>query len=74
VPPLNRCPDRPDASTGRLLSYRGQSTQLTVLVHWVHNPVDAGILADHGVLWVDQDDLEVLVRGILVDPVRVENP
>jgi hypothetical protein len=48
-----------------LLSCRGQSTPLTVLVHWVHNPVDAGILADHGVLWVDQDDLEVLVRGIL---------
>jgi hypothetical protein len=38
------------------------------------NPVDAGILADHGVLWVDQNDLEVLVHGILVDPVRVENP
>lgn len=27
-----------------LLSSGGQATQLAVLVHWVHDPVDAGVL------------------------------
>jgi len=57
-----------------LLACRRQSSQLTVLVHRVHDPVDARVLADHCVLRVDQDDLEVLVCRVLVDPVRVQNP
>ena len=36
-----------------------------MLVHWVHNPVDARILAYDSVLRVHQDNFEVLVSGIL---------
>lgn len=56
-----------------LLAGSGQTTHLTVLVHWVDDPVDAGIAADGLVLWVDKDDFVVLVRAVLVDPVAVEN-
>ena len=38
------------------------------------DPVDAGIFANDLVLRVYKDDLKVLVGGVLVDPVRVENP
>lgn len=47
-------------STGLLASSR-QSTSFTVLVNRVDDPVDAGILADSLVLWVNKDDFVVLV-------------
>lgn len=37
------------------------------------DPVDAGIAADGLVLGVDQDDFVVLVGGVLVDPVGVQD-
>ena len=37
------------------------------------DPVDAGITADGLVLGVDEDDLVVLVGGVLVDPVGVQD-
>ena len=37
------------------------------------DPVDPRILADGFVLGIDADDLEVLVRAVLVDPVAVEH-
>ena len=37
------------------------------------DPVDARVTADSLVLRVDEDDLEVLVGRVLVDPVRVED-
>lgn len=37
------------------------------------DPVDAGITADGLVLGVNEDDLEVLVGGVLVDPVGVQD-
>ena len=43
------------------------------LVHRLDNPVDAGVTADSLVLRVDKDDLEVLIGGVLVDPVGVED-
>ena len=43
------------------------------LVDGVDDPVDPGIAADGLVLGVDKDDLVVLVGGVLVDPVRVED-
>lgn len=49
-----------------LSASRGETTKLTVLVDWVADPVDAGILADGGVEGVNQDDLEPLVNGILL--------
>jgi hypothetical protein len=54
-------------------SGRSQTTHFTVLVCWVDNPVDASIVANDSVLWVDKDDFKVLVRSILVDPVTVQD-
>lgn len=59
--------------TTGLLASGGETTRLAVLVDGVDDPVDAGIQADGLVLGVDEDDLVVLVGGVLVDPVRVEN-
>jgi hypothetical protein len=61
------------AQTTRLLASSSETTGFTVLVDWVDDPVDARIAADSLVLRVDEDDLEVLVGGVLVDPVRVKN-
>ena len=61
------------SETTRLLAGGGEATGLAVLVDGVDDPVDARILADRLVLGVDEDDLEVLVRRVLVDPVRVEH-
>lgn len=59
--------------TAGLLAGGGEAAGLAVLVHGVDDPVDAGIAADGLVLGVDEDDLEVLVGGVLVDPVGVED-
>lgn len=61
------------AETSALLAGGSQATALTVLVHWLHDPVDAWVAADGLVLRVDKDDLVVLVSGVLVDPVAVED-
>lgn len=61
------------SETTGLLSGGGQSTRFAVLVDWVYDPVDAGIAADGLVLRVNEDDLEVLVGGVLVDPVGVQD-
>lgn len=45
----------------------------THLVDGVADPVDAGIAADGLVLGVNEDNLEVLVGGVLVDPVGVQD-
>ena len=52
---------------------RGETTAFTVLVDGVDDPVDGGIVADGRVVRIDEDDFVVLVGGILVDPVAVEN-
>ena len=49
------------AKTTGLLASGGKTTRLAVLVNWLDDPVDAGIATDSLVLWVDEDDLEVLV-------------
>lgn len=51
----------------------GEATGLAVLVDGVDDPVDAGVDADGLVAGVDEDDLVVLVGGVLVDPVRVQD-
>ena len=43
------------------------------LVDGVDDPVDAGIAADSLVLGINENDLKVLVGGVLVDPVGVED-
>jgi len=44
-----------------------------VLVDGIDDPANARIAADSLVLRIDEDDLEVFVGGVLVDPVRVED-
>jgi hypothetical protein len=61
------------AQPARLLASCSETTGFSVLVDWVDNPVDAGVAADGLVLRVDENNLEVFVGGVLVDPVRVEN-
>lgn len=59
--------------TTGLLASGGKAASLAVLVDGVDDPVDAGIDADGLVLRVDEDDLVVLVGGVLVDPVGVQD-
>uniref|UniRef100_A0A182ILW8 Uncharacterized protein n=1 Tax=Anopheles atroparvus TaxID=41427 RepID=A0A182ILW8_ANOAO len=61
------------AQTTRTLSSRSETTKLTVLVHGITNPVHLRIPADGFVGSIDHDDLEVLVGGILGNPVRVQD-
>jgi len=61
------------AQTTRLLASGSQTTRFTVLVDWVDDPVDASITTDGLMLRVDENDLEVLVGGVLVNPVRVQD-
>jgi len=58
--------------TTELLTGTGKSTQLTVLVDRVADPVDTGIVTDSLVCGVNKNDLEILVYRVLVYPVRVE--
>jgi hypothetical protein len=59
--------------TTGLLASGGETTSLAVLVDGLDDPVDARVAADGLVLGVDEDDLVVLVGGVLVDPVRVQD-
>lgn len=61
------------SKTARLLASGGKTAGLAVLVDWGNDPVDAWVATDGLVLWVDEDDLEVLVGGVLVDPVGVKD-
>jgi hypothetical protein len=61
------------AQTSRLLSCSRKTTRFAVLVNRLDDPVDARITTDCLVLRVDKDDFEVLVGGVLVDPVRVKD-
>ena len=62
-----------DSEATVLLAGRGEASSFAVLVHRVHDPVDASIVSDGNVGRIHQDNLEVLVSSILVDPVRVEH-
>ena len=48
-----------------LLACRGETTELTVLVHSLAKPVDPWVVADGTVSHINQDDLKVLVGAIL---------
>merc|ERR1719486_1584088 len=61
------------AQAPRLAARRREAAALAVLVRRAADPVDARVVADHRVGRVDADDLVVLVRRVLVDPVRVEH-
>lgn len=51
----------------------GKGRKGTNLVDRLGNPVDASVTTDSLVLRVDEDDLVVLVGGVLVDPVGVQD-
>jgi hypothetical protein len=57
----------------RLLSCSGETARFTVLVDRVNDPVDARIAANSLVLRINENDLEVLVGRVLIDPVRVQD-
>jgi len=59
--------------TSALLACGCQAALFAMLVHWLHDPVDTWVAADCFVLWIDEDDLVVLVCAVLVDPVAVED-
>jgi len=59
--------------TSALFSSSSKPPALSVLLNRLDDPVDLGITANSLMLRVDEDNLKVLVGGILVDPVGVEN-
>lgn len=61
------------AQTTRFLASCGKATGFAVFVNRVDDPIDTRVSANSLVLRIDEDDLKVLVGGVLVDPVRVEN-
>jgi len=61
------------AQTTRLLASSSETPGFAMLMNGVDDPADARITADGLVLRIDEDNLEVLVGRVLVDPVRVEN-
>ena len=61
------------AQTTRLLASSSETPGFAMLMNGVDDPADARITTDGLVLRVDEDNLEILVGGVLVDPVRVEN-
>lgn len=60
-------------NTSGLLTSSSKTSGLSVLVDWVDNPVDSWVSSDGVVRWVHQDNLVVLVGGVLVNPVRVQD-
>lgn len=59
--------------TTRLLPSSSETTRFTVLVNRVNDPVDARITAYSLVLRVYQNNFEVLICRVLIDPVGVKN-
>ena len=53
----------------RLLAGRSETTTFPTLVNWVDDPVDMRITTYGLMFRVNQDDFEVFVRRVLVDPV-----
>lgn len=59
------------AQPTRLLASSSETTRFTVLVNGIDDPVDPGITANGFVLRIYQDDLEIFVSRVLVDPVGI---
>ena len=56
----------------RLLSGRGESSELSLLVLSRHDPVDSWVVSDCFVRWVDENNFIEFVTGVLTNPVRAE--
>ncbi|KAH3665931.1 hypothetical protein OGAPHI_004120 [Ogataea philodendri] len=59
--------------TSGLLSNSSKTSGFSVLVDRVGDPVVSSVSSDGLVLWVNTNDLVVLVGRVLVDPVRVQD-
>lgn len=59
--------------TSALLAGGSEATAFAVLVNRLNDPVNTGIATDSLVLRVNEDDFEVFVGRVLVDPVGVED-
>ena len=62
------------AQAAGLLAGVSQTAELSVLVDGATDPVSLGVPPDGGMGDVHHDDLEVLVGGVLTNPVGVEDP
>jgi hypothetical protein len=54
------------------LAGSSEATGFPVLVDGIDNPIDTRVPANGLMLRVNEDDLKVLVRGVLINPVRVQ--
>jgi hypothetical protein len=52
---------------------RGQAAPLAVLMNRVADPVNSRVVADADVVGVNQNNFEIFVCGVLVNPVRVQH-
>lgn len=59
--------------TTALLASGGQTTELSVLHCSSADPVDSRVIANSIVGGIDEDNLEILVSSVLIDPVGVEH-
>merc|ERR1719313_213245 len=56
-----------------LLTSGGETSELSFVVFFLTNPVDSWVSLDSFVSWVNANDLEEFVSGVLTNQVRVEN-
>jgi hypothetical protein len=61
------------AQSSRFASGAGESSQFSVLVNWIDDPLDAWVVSDAFVCWIDKDDFIILHGSILIDPIGIEN-
>lgn len=66
--------EMPFANSTVLLSSRREPAGLSVLVNRGTDPVHARVPTNGFMLRIHENDFKVLVRGVLVDPVRVQDP
>lgn len=55
--------------TSVLLAGSGQSSEFSVLVNGITDPVDSWVVLDGSVVRIDEDDLEELEGGVFGNPV-----
>src|SRR5439155_23019742 len=56
-----------------LLAGGRRAAERPAAIRGIADPIDLGIVADRGMVRVDEDHLEVLVHPVFTDPIRVEN-
>lgn len=60
-------------NTSGLSTCSSQASVFSVLVDWVTDPVVSSIVSDGIVGWVNKNDFVVLVGGVFIDPVGVQD-